>query len=391
LTTKVVNAGKSSTGNVFADGVISVVTAEDEQSIYRDEYHIGGTATAKVSLTRDTVTVEQNQLGQVELLKENKGQLIDISRVDSIGRYQSFDWSFSDGQTAVGFTKWQYVGVEVLGTKIPYAAVSNLRFVQVARVEGTDDPNVVKVVLLFKATYEAKDINQLPEGVPASGELDLEVEYYQKAIVAPQPAEELTYTTKMTFDPDASGMYGIFEVFRSDGKTFSYTNKMASCGKISGGIYHVINTDHTCDFSDREDSRPEMNETGVSKDGYFSWVKSSHIWRFNVESFLTEANGHVGPVSEILFWSKNYTFIDPETGWSYTWEFEKSTNVVENTIKYLEDAPKEVELNDGTGRKGIYIGSYVLSIVNLLNKTEKVNESTSVSHLYCPENLYQGK
>lgn len=185
------------------------------------------------------------------------------------------------------------------------------------------------------------------------------------------------YEIKETIVPDGNKQWFVIVVTRlSDGKRWAIENELSVTSDPSGMKRLDVSSPEMqlSEWIDQTDIHPVSAPT--TKNG-FTMTKKFLAMRYSHKWMTAGRTSLVGPSGEITMWTYNFYFEDPETGFSKSWSFTPSMEVVQDEIvdKGMEDIHIE------SGELGKYVGTHVFSVDYKVNG-ETIHTGTAETNLY---------
>jgi len=329
----------------------------DDTPIITTDDQIGGSTgdvtaidpafSAKVwlKLAQTSITVKKDQFGKVSLSQAGTPQSVDISRTDSLGNQITFADNFVDSQKAsVSIRNAHHKNAEF------YYTINELKYIDYTATAISDKQYLI--TLHYRGSFVHSDGSK-------KGTFDLYPKYYQ--MLEEEKPAELTYKVDSTYVFLSSGsIIWRATIERSDGKKWEQKKTVAFVGDVHGrnvfGVSEAL-------VVDKRDSNKEHQDLSITEPDGENWtIKTSYYtWRWE-RYFANPANKDLSAETEIVFWTKQLTFKDSETGWTLTTKpLVKSCKILQDEIINEDDAPKTMKDPDHD-HDYTYVGSHKLQV-----------------------------
>ena len=318
--------------------------------------------TAKVwlNLAQKTITVKKDQFGKVDPTLLGTPHRTAVSPTDSIGEKITFSDGFSDKQVA----KIEIRNVHHKNAKF-YYSITELKYIDYTVTTVSDKQCLI--TLHYRGTYVHSDGSK-------KGTFDLYPKYYQK--LEDEPAQ-LTWKVDSTYTILSDGsMIWYGKLTRSDGLVKEKRAVVAFVGDVHGRYVFGVSEAKVIKKNDSHKKRTEMCTT--EKDGDWTITTDYETWRWE-RFFANPQNLDLTTETEIVFWTKQLTFKDPETGWTLTTKpLVKNCEITADEIYIDSSAPSTKE---DQGHSYTYVGSHRLAVKNTVDGNT-IHSSTGDSRLF---------
>jgi hypothetical protein len=320
-------------------------TTVDAEGETTQPYTVISNGKAVVTLAKDTISVEK--FG-VELMSYPKDiNTKDLTNDELIGSETTMaTWMFSDGQTASGMTSWSYPMSETT-VALPHLEMSDLTFNKVVSVEQTSE-RFATVTLSFFVNVEGKN----SKTTIGAGSKEILLSYVQalpEPEVVPDEPKGPTYSWTLTFDFQSKGsktnLNATFTVTSSEGGSWKYSWKAASCGRYEG-IAALYVKDLTVTEKVRNNEAIASETSAFDKNGakFEMTQNGDHIT--DCRYFVAEAGGKVGPQESVYFYTTDLTFTAP-TGEKITVKMGRNTTFGDDVMAPNSDLNGKVNVESG--------------------------------------------
>jgi hypothetical protein len=358
-------------GSTVVDSLI-VTTHNYEGQADGQIINVLGFSSAEVTVTlaKNRVEVEQEDLGNLAMTNSTTPMPTDISTTEQTGTRYTKNFAFSDTQAALGIYQHLYkIAAE------NHVEITSLNYVDY-KTEAIND-TAVWIIPHFNVTYRRSG------SVAENGSFNLYPRYRQ---VAKTPT--YTYTVDSLYKDKISGevkkKFLTLKVKKLNSKgevvqNWTYYNAVVISGHVAGYDLYLSSTavtDHT--YLDEEAIDPQYHYTKpVENNEQFVEEMRTHLWRYQTH-FVSDAGGDIYTDSHLLFQSVQVTFKDGDFTYQ-TQKFEKSARVTKEEI--IQDPNLIGKTKVENERNFLYGGTHRLTVENLLDG-EVFYTSTAVSPLW---------
>lgn len=332
----------------------AIVTTDDQiggSSADVTAIDVAFTAKAWLKLAQTSITVKKDQFGKVSLSQAGTPQGSTINKTDSIGEQITFADSFADSQRAsITLRNAHHKNAEF------YYSITELKYIDYTVTTVSDKQCLI--TLHYRGTYVHSNGTK-------RGTFDLYPKYYQiLEEEQPQP-QEFTYKVDSTYTNLGDGsMLWQGTITRSDGKKWEKRKTVAFVGDVHGRDVFGVSEAKVVKKNDTHKKHSNMCTT--TTEGEWTITKDYETWRWE-RYFANPQNLDLTAETEIVFWTQQLTFKDPETGWTLTTKpLVKNCVITQDEIIYDASAPK-IKQDGDHDHDYTYVGTHILAVINTLD------------------------